>query len=91
MRRLTKTRKLLAAARRSRCNSLAGRKHHQNNLYDIYHTDLAERYRTGSRACRNCRLNPVCRGCLAIAYSMGLDVFTDKDPFCFASHQVTGE
>ena len=62
-----------------------------HNLYDIYHTDLAERYRTGSRACRNCRLNPVCRGCLAIAYSMGLDVFTDKDPFCFASHQVTGE
>lgn len=34
----------------------------KHNLYDIYHTDLAERYRTGSRACRNCRLNPVCRG-----------------------------
>ena len=63
----------------------------KNNLYDIYHTDLAERYRAGSRACRSCRLNPVCRGCLAIAYSLGLDVFTDKDPFCFASHRVTGE
>ena len=63
----------------------------KNNLYDIYHSELAERYRAGSLACRNCRLNPVCRGCLAIVYSLGLDVFTEKDPFCFASRQVTGE
>ncbi len=54
------------------------------SLYDIYHTDLAARYRAGSQACRNCRLNPVCRGCLAITHSAGLEVFADKDPFCFA-------
>ncbi len=59
-------------------------------LYDIYRGDQAERYRAGSRACRSCRLNPVCRGCLAIAFSLGLDIFTEKDPFCFAPQQVTG-
>jgi selenobiotic family peptide radical SAM maturase len=63
----------------------------QNGLYDIYRSKLAEHYRAGSRACRNCSLNMVCRGCQAIAYSLGLDIFTDKDPFCFASRQITGE
>ncbi len=62
----------------------------KNNLHDIYRSRLAERYRTGSRACRSCRLNPVCRGCLAIGFSLGLDIFKEKDPFCFASQQVTG-
>ncbi|HSO18720.1 MAG TPA: SPASM domain-containing protein, partial [Desulfosarcina sp.] len=57
----------------------------QATLYDIYHTDLASRYRAGSLACRDCRLNPVCRGCLAVVHSAGLDEFRDKDPFCFAS------
>jgi selenobiotic family peptide radical SAM maturase len=58
---------------------------HEDTLYDIYHTDLAARYRAGSLACRDCRLNTVCRGCLAVAHSAGLNVFTDKDPFCYAS------
>jgi selenobiotic family peptide radical SAM maturase len=55
----------------------------ENRLIDIYQSDLAQNYRTGSQACRNCSLNPVCRGCLAITYSHGLDIFKDKDPFCF--------
>ena len=59
----------------------------ENGLYDIYHSELAEHYRAGSQACRNCSLNVVCRGCLAIAHSLGLDVFTDKDPFCFACRE----
>lgn len=63
----------------------------EGGLFDIYHSELAERYRAGSQACRNCSLNLVCRGCLAIAHSLGMDVFTDKDPFCFASRQITGE
>ena len=46
----------------------------QNRLVEIYHSDRARAYRAGSQACR---------GCLAIAYSHGLDVFKDKDPFCF--------
>lgn len=55
----------------------------QNRLIDIYQSDLAEKYRAGSSACRDCRLNAACRGCLAITYSHGLDIFKDCDPFCF--------
>lgn len=55
----------------------------EDALFDIYHSGLARKYRMGSDACRNCRLNPVCRGCLAVTYSQGLDVFKDSDPFCF--------
>ena len=55
----------------------------ENRLIDIYRCELAQKYRTGSSACRECSLNMVCRGCLAITYSQGLDVFKDKDPFCF--------
>jgi selenobiotic family peptide radical SAM maturase len=57
----------------------------QNRLIDIYQSDLAEKYRAGSSACRDCRLNAACRGCLAITYSHGLDIFKDRDPFCFIS------
>jgi selenobiotic family peptide radical SAM maturase len=55
----------------------------QKSLLDIYHSDLAGKYRNGSEACQRCNLNPVCRGCLAIIHSHGLNVFKDKDPFCF--------
>ena len=55
----------------------------QKCLIDIYWSDLAEKYRTGSDACRDCQLNAACRGCLAITYSHGLDIFKDRDPFCF--------
>lgn len=57
-------------------------------LMDIYHSELAERYRTGSIACRQCSLNPVCRGCMAVSHSLGMDIFHDKDPFCFAASQL---
>jgi radical SAM protein with 4Fe4S-binding SPASM domain len=63
----------------------------ENGIYDIYHGRRARRYRAGSQACRDCGLNVVCRGCLAIAYSLGLDIFTDRDPFCFATRSITGE
>jgi len=55
----------------------------KESLFDIYHSDLAQKYRTGGEACHYCDLAAVCRGCLAITYSLGLDVFKDKDPFCF--------
>lgn len=54
-----------------------------SSLYDIYHGHRAGKYRAGSQACRKCSLNLVCRGCLAVSHSLGLDVFTEKDPFCF--------
>jgi len=53
-----------------------------DNLYDICHSQAAVRYRAGSAACATCEKNLVCRGCLAVAYSLGLDIFTEKDPFC---------
>jgi len=55
----------------------------KDSLFDIYHSSLARSYRKGSDACRDCSLNPVCRGCLAVTYSQGLSVFKDADPFCF--------
>ena len=64
--------------------SLIGNMRNQS-LLDIYASDIARKYRSGSRACRTCCLNPVCRGCLAITYSSGRDIFQEKDPYCFAA------
>jgi radical SAM protein with 4Fe4S-binding SPASM domain len=58
------------------------------SLIDIYHSEAAERYRTGSLTCHQCRLNPVCRGCMAVGQSLGMDIFTDKDPFCIPGPHV---
>jgi selenobiotic family peptide radical SAM maturase len=53
------------------------------SLSEIYNSATAYRYRDGAAECRDCRLNSVCRGCLAVSYSHGLDIFTEKDPYCF--------
>ena len=53
------------------------------SLSEIYNTAAAKRYRDGPEECRDCRLNSVCRGCLAVSYSHGLDFSTRKDPYCF--------
>ena len=58
------------------------------NLFDqtigeIYDADVARRYRAGCAECRSCHLRYVCGGCLANAYSHGLDIFREKDPYCF--------
>jgi len=60
----------------------------QTPLMSIYHSNIARKYRSGSKACRDCSLAAVCRGCLAITYSQGLDVFKDRDPFCFISEEL---
>jgi selenobiotic family peptide radical SAM maturase len=52
-------------------------------LEEIYDSDMARRYRSGCAECLPCPLRPVCGGCLACAYSHGLNVFEQKDPFCF--------
>jgi len=54
-----------------------------HSLEDVYASEAARRYRSGSSACASCRLNAVCRGCPAVTASLGLDPFTEKDPFCF--------
>jgi selenobiotic family peptide radical SAM maturase len=53
------------------------------SLEYVYASAAAQRYRSGSSACSSCSLNAVCRGCPAVTASLGLDPFTDKDPFCF--------
>ena len=62
------------------------------SLTDIYHGELAKQYRAGSQACAQCKIRPVCGGCQAVAYGFGLDVFTDKDPYCWIdSLQTTND
>lgn len=53
------------------------------SIADLYDSEIAERYRSGSHACRSCAIRPVCGGCLAIAHSHGLNVFEERDPYCF--------
>jgi selenobiotic family peptide radical SAM maturase len=53
-----------------------------STLAEVYDSPAAERYRRGSSACSGCRLRAVCGGCLAVTQSMGLDPFTERDPFC---------
>ena len=52
-------------------------------LNDIYHGSYAEKYRSGSAACSDCPIRPACGGCLAVSYGCGLDIFNDRDPYCF--------
>ena len=56
---------------------------YQHSLEEIYRTPLAEQFREGSSACRQCRLRPVCRGCPAVVSGLGGDIFSDIDPYCF--------
>lgn len=49
----------------------------------VYDSAIARRYRQGCAECGSCEIRPVCGGCLAVAQSLGLDVFAQKDPYCF--------
>jgi selenobiotic family peptide radical SAM maturase len=55
----------------------------EKSLLEIYDSDQARRYRAGSAACAPCPIRPVCGGCLAVAHGLGLNIFEDRDPFCF--------
>ncbi|MDQ7786203.1 MAG: thio(seleno)oxazole modification radical SAM maturase SbtM [Thermodesulfovibrionales bacterium] len=55
----------------------------RQSISDIYDSPQAQRYREGCRACRTCKLHAVCGGCLAVAHSLGQDIYEEKDPFCF--------
>jgi selenobiotic family peptide radical SAM maturase len=56
----------------------------KQSLGDIYFSETAQKYREGPGPCRSCRLRSVCRGCLAVTYSLGLNIFSEKDPYCFS-------
>ena len=55
----------------------------EQSLHEIYHSEMANRYRNGPEDCVSCKLRLVCRGCLAVAHSHGQDVFRTRDPYCF--------
>ncbi len=55
----------------------------EQSLSEIYGSEAAQRYRRGPSACAGCAIRAACRGCLAVAKSSGLDIFVEKDPFCF--------
>lgn len=56
---------------------------YEDSLTDIYNSSLAIKYREGSSACADCEIRPACGGCPAVSYGFGLDIFTDRDPYCF--------
>ena len=53
------------------------------SLAEIYDAPAARQYRAGCQACRDCRLRFACGGCLAVSHGFGLDVFSQRDPYCF--------
>ncbi len=55
----------------------------ENSFTEIYDSEIARRYRSGTNACRLCSIRPVCGGCLAVVHGYGLDIFEERDPFCF--------
>jgi selenobiotic family peptide radical SAM maturase len=55
----------------------------RQSLAEIYDSPAAQRYREGCRACLSCEIRHVCGGCLAVAAGCGLDIFEERDPYCF--------
>lgn len=55
----------------------------EKGIAGVYDSEEARKYREGCRACKGCEIRPVCGGCLASAYSHGLIIFEERDPFCF--------
>lgn len=54
-----------------------------SGIREIYSSEAAHSYRAGCRACRACAIRHVCGGCLAVAYSLGLNPLEERDPYCF--------
>ncbi len=55
----------------------------KQRIAEIYDSDRANHYRMGCNDCSSCDIRPVCGGCLAITYSHGLNIFKNRDPYCF--------
>ncbi len=56
---------------------------YEKNISELYDSKRAEQYRAGCLACRACKIRPACGGCLAVAHGFGLNIFEDRDPYCF--------
>jgi selenobiotic family peptide radical SAM maturase len=55
----------------------------EQSIGEIYYNDKARQYRAGTSACSTCDIRPVCGGCLAVTHGFGLNIFQDKDPYCW--------
>ncbi len=55
----------------------------EHGITEVYYGTRAARYRAGTDACASCVIRPVCGGCFAVVHGLGLDPFTDRDPYCF--------
>ncbi len=53
------------------------------SLSQIYHSEIADRYRRGPTACEKCAIREKCGGCMAVAFGQGLDHLEERDPQCF--------
>lgn len=54
----------------------------EQTFEELYFSDKAELYRLGPADCQDCLLYGLCRGCLAVISSSGLNPFKDSDPYC---------
>ncbi len=55
----------------------------EKSLSEIYEGRDAEKYRAGATLCYNCKIRPVCGGCLAVTHGFGEDCTSCLDPYCF--------
>lgn len=54
-----------------------------DSLAGIYDSVKAKEYRSGCAECLGCAIRPVCGGCLAVVYGLGLDPLQTRDPYCW--------
>lgn len=62
-----------------------------SSIREIYYGEKANQYRRGSQACLTCSIRPVCGGCLAVGYGFGIDIFNERDPYCFIDTSITDQ
>jgi radical SAM protein with 4Fe4S-binding SPASM domain len=55
----------------------------KEKIAGIYDSPAAQKYRSGCRACDGCNIRHACGGCMAISHSLGQDIYSEKDPYCF--------
>jgi selenobiotic family peptide radical SAM maturase len=55
----------------------------REGLAAVYDSAAARAYRGGCAACGDCKIRPVCGGCLAVAHGFGLDPLRERDPLCW--------
>lgn len=55
----------------------------EQNIGQVYDSEIAERYRRRPAACAECNLSQKCGGCFAMVHGSGMDIHKDRDPYCF--------